>query len=152
MASIDVEIGLIGGAEMRDIVLCDYNPGWPDQYESEVAKIRRAMGNRVLQIEHIGSTSVPLLAAKPIIDILLIIADPSDEVEYLPALLEAGYQLRVREPEDDQHRMFRTPERARGKQCKDRLNDITNGIARIAHRSGRITLLNNTALRHTARN
>ncbi|WP_373090864.1 GrpB family protein [Zhongshania sp.] len=111
MASIDVEIGLIGGAEMRDIVLCDYNPDWPDQYESEAAKIRRAMGNRALQIEHIGSTAVQLLAAKPIIDILLIIADPGDEAEYLPALLAAGYQLRVREPEDDQHRMLRTPER-----------------------------------------
>jgi len=111
MASIDVEIGLIGGAEMREVVLCDYNPDWPEQYETEAVKIRRALGNRVIQIEHIGSTAVPLLAAKPIIDILLIIADPGDEVEYLPALIETGYQLRVREPEDDQHRMFRTPER-----------------------------------------
>ncbi|NKI18578.1 GrpB family protein [Spongiibacter sp. KMU-166] len=108
MASIDVEIGLIGGAEMREVALCYYNPDWPGQYETEAVKIRRALRNHVLQIEHIGSTAVPLLAAKPIIDILLVIADPGVEAEYLPALLQTGYQLRVREPKDDQHRMLRT--------------------------------------------
>jgi GrpB-like predicted nucleotidyltransferase (UPF0157 family) len=64
-----------------------------------------------LQIEHIGSTSVPGLGAKPIIDVLLVVKDASDEATYLPALEAAGYVLRVREPDFDEHRMFRTPEK-----------------------------------------
>jgi len=58
----------------------------------------------------VGSTSVPGLAAKQIVDIDVLVADPSDEETYLPALVQAGYVLRVREPDWHQHRMFRTPE------------------------------------------
>lgn len=63
-----------------------------------------------MSIEHVGSTSVPGLAAKPIIDIVAVVADSSDEASYLPALTQAGYQLRIREPEWHEHRMFGTPE------------------------------------------
>src|SRR5918997_1075577 len=59
----------------------------------------------------IGSTSVPGLAAKPIVDVLLVVEDSSDEGSYMPALEAAGYVLRVREPDFDEHRMFRTPEK-----------------------------------------
>ena len=55
-----------------------------------------------------GSTAVPGLAAKPVVDILVTVEDPDDEQAYRPALEAAGYVLRVREPD---HRMFRTPER-----------------------------------------
>lgn len=65
----------------------------------------------MLRLEHIGSTSVIGLAAKPIIDILLIVKDAAKETDYLPPLESGGYSLRVREPEFDEHRMFRTPER-----------------------------------------
>ena len=64
-----------------------------------------------MQIEHIGSTSVPGLGAKAIVDILLVVKNSADEASYLPAMEAAGYVLRVREPEFDEHRMFRTPER-----------------------------------------
>lgn len=64
-----------------------------------------------LSVEHVGSTSVPGLAAKPIVDILLVVEDSGEEVSYLPALEEAGYVLRVREPDFDEHRMFRTPQK-----------------------------------------
>jgi GrpB-like predicted nucleotidyltransferase (UPF0157 family) len=57
-------------------------------------------------IEHIGSTAVPGLAAKPIIDILVAVDEVEDEGAYLARLENAGYVLRVREPG---HRMFRTP-------------------------------------------
>jgi GrpB-like predicted nucleotidyltransferase (UPF0157 family) len=77
----------------------------------EEAKIREALGGAALAVEHIGSTSVPGLAAKPIVDILLVVGDSGDEPSYLPALEEAGYVLRVREPDFDEHRMFRTPEK-----------------------------------------
>ena len=80
-------------------------------FDRNAMKIRDALKSVALRIEHIGSTSVPGLAAKPIIDMLVVVDHPEDESSYLPALLQAGYQLRVREPEFDEHRMFRTPER-----------------------------------------
>ena len=102
---------LIGGIEKRGIVVVDYDPRWSDQFRKHAQIIEQALGSQALAIEHVGSTSVPLLAAKPIIDIDVIVADSSDEATYLPALVQAGYVLRVREPDWHQHRMFRTPER-----------------------------------------
>ena len=96
---------LIGGRERRPIVIAEYDPSWPRRYERERARIAGALGELALAIEHVGSTSVPGLAAKPIIDILVAVADPDDDVALTPPLEAAGYELRVREPE---HRMFRT--------------------------------------------
>jgi len=101
---------LIGGRQPSTIVIVDYDPGWPHRFEQERARIAAALGSLVRLIEHIGSTSVPGLAAKPIIDILVTV--DKTEIEHderLVADLEAaGYALRVREPG---HRMFRTPAR-----------------------------------------
>lgn len=107
----DWETGLIGGVEKRVIKIVPYSQNWPIQFQNHAKRIKNALGSVALRIEHIGSTSVEELAAKPIIDILVVIADPSQEELYLPALVDAGYELRVREPEYDNHRMFRTPER-----------------------------------------
>lgn len=101
---------LIGGIEQREIVVVDYDPGWPAQFQKHAAILARALGRQALAIEHVGSTAVPELAAKPIIDIAILVADSSAEATYLPALVQAGYVLRVREPDWHQHRMFRTPE------------------------------------------
>lgn len=101
---------LIGGIENRAIIIADYDPSWPDKFQKHAALIKRTLGPRALGIEHVGSTSVPGLAAKPIIDMVLVVEDSSDEKAYLPALLAAGYVLRVREPDWHQHRMLRTPE------------------------------------------
>lgn len=87
-----------------EVVLEDYNPAWPDWYAEEEAVIRAALGDVALRIEHTGSTSVPGLAAKPLIDILLLVPDADDEAAYLPALEAAGYALRVRQPDWYQHR------------------------------------------------
>ncbi|HLX70402.1 MAG TPA: GrpB family protein [Verrucomicrobiae bacterium] len=103
--------GLIGGSEKRTIVITDYDPQWPTRYQEHATRINQAVGSSALQIEHIGSTSVPGLGSKPIIDILLVVKDAANEEDYLPSLEAAGYVLRVREPDFDQHRMFRTPER-----------------------------------------
>lgn len=100
---------LIGGIEKRAIVIADYDSHWPAKFQEHAALVRAALGEKVLALEHVGSTSVPGLAAKPIIDIDLIVADSSDEDSYLPALLGVGYVLRVREPDWHQHRMVRTP-------------------------------------------
>ena len=94
---------LSGGRERREIVIADYDPAWPQRFAAERERIAEALGDRALRIEHIGSTSVPGLAAKPIVDILVEVAS-LDAVDLEPA----GYVLRVREAG---HRMFRTPER-----------------------------------------
>jgi GrpB-like predicted nucleotidyltransferase (UPF0157 family) len=101
---------LIGGIEKRDIVIADYNPLWPDQFQKHAVIISQTLGIKALRVEHVGSTSVPGLAAKPIIDIVVEVKDSGDETAYLPVLLAAGYVLRVREPDWHQHRMLRTPE------------------------------------------
>jgi GrpB-like predicted nucleotidyltransferase (UPF0157 family) len=103
------ETGLIGGLEKRPIVIADYDPLWPEKFQSHAGAIARALGATALRIEHIGSTSVPGLAAKPIVDILVVVADSADEDSYLPRMEAAGYELRVREPDFHEHRMFRTP-------------------------------------------
>jgi GrpB-like predicted nucleotidyltransferase (UPF0157 family) len=85
--------------------LAEYDPPWPERFDREAERIAAALGERALMIEHVGSTSVPGLAAKPTIDILLIVADSADEEAYLPALEAAGYALRIREPDWNEHRM-----------------------------------------------
>ncbi len=92
------------------IDLAEYDPEWPRLYEREAARIGAALGERMLRIEHVGSTSVPGLVAKPLIDILLVVADSSDEGAYVPELEEAGYVLRIREPDWHQHRLFKGPD------------------------------------------
>lgn len=89
------------------IEIADYDPRWPDWFQREAERVRTALGERALRIEHTGSTSVPGLPAKPIIDMLLAVANSADESSYVSALEKAGYVLRIREPEWHEHRMFR---------------------------------------------
>jgi GrpB-like predicted nucleotidyltransferase (UPF0157 family) len=111
MADEPLKTGLIGGVEKCEIKIVDYDPDWPKKFEMHARVIADALGGSALRIEHIGSTSVPGLAAKPIIDILVVVQDSADESGYLPLLEEAGYVLRVREPDWNEHRMFRAPEK-----------------------------------------
>jgi GrpB-like predicted nucleotidyltransferase (UPF0157 family) len=97
---------LIGGREKRKIVIADYDPTWPIRFERERERIQRALGSIALGVEHMGSTAVPGLAAKPIIDILVTVEDPEDDSRLVPLMASAGYKLRVRA---FGHRMFRTP-------------------------------------------
>jgi len=92
------------------ITLADYDLDWPAHFAREAARIRATLGGRAVQVEHVGSTSVPGLAAKPIIDILLAVPDSADEQAYVPALEAAGYVLRAREPGWFEHRMFKGPD------------------------------------------
>ena len=100
---------ILGEIESPAIIIAGYDPAWQERFRREEARIRAALGEAALSVEHIGSTSVPGLAAKPIVDILLVVEDSADEASYVPALEGAGYVLRVREPDFDEHRMFRTP-------------------------------------------
>ena len=92
------------------IQVVDYDPAWPELFRCEAERIRGALGDRVVQLEHVGSTSVPGLAAKPIIDILLVVPDSSDEPAWLPDLEAAGYVLVIREPDWHQHRCLKGPD------------------------------------------
>jgi GrpB-like predicted nucleotidyltransferase (UPF0157 family) len=99
---------IVGGTEKRDLFLVGHDPAWATAYAEQERRIRAALGPAAVQVEHIGSTSVPGLAAKPIIDVLLTVEDLTAEEDYLDQLLGAGYELRVREPG---HRLVRTPAR-----------------------------------------
>ena len=103
-----VEAELIGGIEKRQLELKRYDDRWLSMYLQHQRRIGDALSAIDVEIEHIGSTSVPGLAAKPIIDIVVTVHDITAEEDYLDALLAAGYELRVREPG---HRLVRTPAR-----------------------------------------
>ncbi|RBY94949.1 GrpB family protein [Blastococcus sp. TBT05-19] len=96
---------MVGGLEKRALVLVEHDPRWRQAYAGQERSIREALGPAAVRIEHIGSTSVPGLAAKPIIDVLVTVEDITAEEDYLDQLLAAGYELRVREPG---HRLVRT--------------------------------------------
>ncbi|MDQ3044419.1 MAG: GrpB family protein, partial [Chloroflexota bacterium] len=91
------------------IEIADHHPEWPRLFALEAAAIQAALGAKALQIHHTGSTSVPGLAAKPRIDIVLVVPNSADEPAYVPALEAAGFILRIREPEWFEHRVFKGP-------------------------------------------
>jgi GrpB-like predicted nucleotidyltransferase (UPF0157 family) len=94
------------GRPRRPVEIVEPDMAWPGQFAVLAARIRAALGERALAVEHVGSTSVPGLAAKPIIDIDLTVADPGDEPSYVPDLEAAGFRLRLREPGWHQHRLI----------------------------------------------
>ena len=102
------DVELVGGVEPLAFTLHEYDDGWPRIFAEHRDRIVDAVGDAAVGVEHIGSTSVPGLAAKPIVDILVVVDDITAEEDYLDALLAAGYELRVREP---RHRLVRTTAR-----------------------------------------
>ena len=101
-----VEAPRLGGP----VHLADPDPAWPRLFRREDARIRAILGPTVIRLEHTGSTSVPGLAAKPIIDMLLVVPDAADEAAYVAPLEAAGYRLVIREPEWHQHRVLKGPD------------------------------------------
>jgi GrpB-like predicted nucleotidyltransferase (UPF0157 family) len=94
----------------RPIEIADADPSWPSRFAELAARIRCALGEVALDVDHVGSTSVPGLAAKPIIDIDVTVPDPRDEATYVPALEVAGFRFRVRERRWHEHRLFHADE------------------------------------------
>src|SRR4051812_7480947 len=92
------------------VVLADYDPAWRDRFAREAGRIRGALGDRAVVLEHAGSTSVPGMAAKPIVDVVLGVADPAAEDAYVPALEAVGYALHIREPGWHEHRLLKPPD------------------------------------------
>lgn len=94
----------------RTIELHEYDPAWPGVYAHEEELVRAALGDRVVRIEHAGSTSVPGLPAKPIVDMILEVPDTTDEAAYVLDLEAAGYTFFLRERNWFEHRLFRRDE------------------------------------------
>ncbi|HEX5088602.1 MAG TPA: GrpB family protein [Nocardioides sp.] len=90
----------------RPVEVVPYDGRWPSEFALLSSIVRGALGDRVVQLEHVGSTAVPGLAAKPVIDADLTVADSGDEAAYVPELEAAGFVLRVREPEWEEHRVL----------------------------------------------
>ena len=91
------------------IALATYDPHWPELFSLTASRIREALGDTVLLLEHVGSTSVPGLSAKPVIDFVLEVPDTREESSYVPALEDDGFVLRIREPDWFEHRLLKTP-------------------------------------------
>lgn len=89
------------------IALCPYDDAWPGLYEAEARRIRDALGEGARVLEHVGSTSIPGMAAKNILDILVAVDDAADEASYVPALVAQGYRLHLREPDWHEHRLLK---------------------------------------------
>ncbi len=90
-----------------EVVLVAYDEAWPAVYAQQERRIRTALGDLVLGVHHMGSTSIPGMAAKPVVDVTLVVPDAADEASYVEALQGAGYTFALREPEWFQHRLFR---------------------------------------------
>ncbi len=99
-----------GAAPGIGLEVSEPDPAWPRHYDDLAGRIRDALGWRALQLEHVGSTSVPGLPAKPVIDIDLTVADPDREERYLRPLERIGFRLVIREPWWYGHRALRASE------------------------------------------
>ena len=123
----------IGGPEKRDIVIEDYDPAWTARFEQVDAALRQALPD-ARRIEHFGSTAVPGLGAKGIVDVMVTVDDADDEPAYGPALERHGLHIRLRQPG---HRMYRTPDQ-----------DVHIHIFTEGSEAARIRLLFRDWLRH----
>jgi GrpB-like predicted nucleotidyltransferase (UPF0157 family) len=93
-----------GPPRPEPVEVVEYDPAWPGNFQRIARILRAALSDAALFIEHVGSTSVPGLAAKPVIDVDLAVSDPADESAYVPSLERAGFTLVIREPRWHQHR------------------------------------------------
>ncbi|MBN2501290.1 MAG: GrpB family protein [Anaerolineales bacterium] len=87
--------------------LASYDPAWPVMFAQLKQRVAQALGDKILLLEHVGSTSIPGLSAKPIIDMLLVVEDSSDEDAYVASLEQQDFTLRIREPNWHAHRLFK---------------------------------------------
>jgi GrpB-like predicted nucleotidyltransferase (UPF0157 family) len=112
MSESEIQATYVGSLQplTEPIYIADYDPEWPRLFRREASRVRAALGDQAILLEHVGSTSVPDLAAKPRIDMLLVVPNSADEPAYCAPLEAAGYILRIREPDWYEHRVFKGPD------------------------------------------
>ncbi len=98
---------LVAREPSPQLFLSEHDEAWARQYADEESLIRVALGPVLTSVDHAGSTAVPGLVAKPVVDILLTVAAPADESSYVQRLESAGYTFHHREPDWHQHRLFK---------------------------------------------
>lgn len=98
---------LIPREQAHRVFLEEPGDTWSVLGAAEVERVRSALVGRAVDVQHVGSTSVPGLAAKPLLDLLVTVVDAADEESYAPALQAAGYAFHVREPGWHEHRLFK---------------------------------------------
>ncbi|MBD3192632.1 MAG: GrpB family protein [Candidatus Heimdallarchaeota archaeon] len=101
---------------INSVEISNYDPNWPKEFEEEKQRLLSLIGSHVIGIEHVGSTAVPGLGAKPIIDILIGLKDLNDAKSCIPLLERLNYEY-VPEYEDElpERRYFRKPPRGQGR-------------------------------------
>lgn len=106
-----VDAGLVGEPPRtwESVVIEEYDRAWAQRFIVVRSSLTEALGGLIITVEHVGSTAVPGLAAKPVIDVDLVIGDTAEESGYLPALERLGYRLVLREPWWHGHRMLLSP-------------------------------------------
>lgn len=116
MTAEEIAAATVGAVPKLDgrVTLAEYDPRWPQVFAAEAARLGGALVDVRHAIEHVGSTSVPGLPAKPVIDMLLTVPDPGEEATYVPALEQLGYTLAIREPDWYEHRVLRRQDLAPG--------------------------------------
>jgi len=100
-------LGLASGT----VTVVPYDPHWVNEFNIASHEIHNAVGSRIIEVHHVGSTAVAGLCAKPILDILVSVPDFSQALEIVPDLVKLGYEFRPNEEIPDRH-YFR---RLRGK-------------------------------------
>ncbi len=90
----------------EEVALAPYDPAWPQRFEEEKKNIEAALDDRVVAIHHIGSTAIPGLAAKPVIDIMLVVRQLEDAIECIASLHDLGYAF-IDYPQNTDRRFFR---------------------------------------------
>ncbi|EKJ70488.1 hypothetical protein FPSE_09349 [Fusarium pseudograminearum CS3096] len=88
------------------IAIVEPDPSWPQHFDLAKTRIETALGDTAVSINHVGSTSVPGLPAKRVIDIDLTVQDVNDEASYVQALENVGFHFLLREPHWHGHRFF----------------------------------------------
>lgn len=98
------------GLERGTVELVPYDDAWNAAFEAEADRLRSALGDRIVALEHVGSTAVDGMAAKPIIDILLVVDDVDDEQRWIDRLEAHDYAFRPDDPVADRLFFAKGPE------------------------------------------
>jgi len=128
------------GLRRGEVVVLPYDPRWPMLFEEASAQLTAALGPAILTVHHVGSTAVPGLCAKPILDVLVSVPDFADATGLVAQLQVLGYEFRPEEEIPDRHYFRRPP--------GGELRTHHLSLAEPGSRHHRTTLAFRDALRH----
>ncbi len=131
------------GLKRGEVVVVPPDPRWPELFREAAAELRASLGQTILAVHHVGSTAVPGLCAKPILDVLVSVPDFQAARQLAPALRALGYEFRPEEEIPDRHYFRRPP--------GGELRTHHLSLAEPGSRHHRVTLAFRDALRRDAK-